>query len=91
MDSESRLQRRCKKRAVGFCIGSKGYIGTGVSGGYPDYLYYNDFWNMILLLTVGPRKADFDGDGELMRSGLQSATKVMSGQAWMEWSIFLLQ
>src|SRR5450755_862936 len=30
--------------AVGFTIAGKGYVGTGQSGAFPDYTYYEDFW-----------------------------------------------
>jgi len=43
--------------AVGFSIGSKGYIGTGKDGS----LYYNDFWEYIPTANTWTQKADFGG------------------------------
>jgi hypothetical protein len=44
--------------AVGFSIGTKGYIGTG--GKYPDPPY-SDFWEYDPATDVWTQKADFAG------------------------------
>jgi N-acetylneuraminic acid mutarotase len=49
-----------RERAVGFSIGAKGYIGTGMPGlnGQPGNI---DFWEYDTTTNVWTRKADFGG------------------------------
>lgn len=44
--------------AVGFSIGDKGYIGTGLSG---NNVYYKDFWEFDPMTNAWSQKADFGG------------------------------
>ncbi len=43
--------------AVGFSIGDKGYVGTGIN----DFSLYKDFWEYDPILIVWTQKADFGG------------------------------
>src|SRR5207247_1299517 len=45
-------------RATGFCIGNKGYIGTGVDDGSSDV---KDFWEYDPATNTWTQKADFGG------------------------------
>ncbi len=44
--------------AVGFCIGPKGYLGTGSDS---SFFYYNDFWEYDPIVNTWTQKADFGG------------------------------
>ena len=46
--------------AVGFSIGTKGYIGTGRAG-YPDYAHLKDFWEYDPSSNTWKQIADFGG------------------------------
>ena len=47
--------------AVGFSIGSKGYIGTGAIDGAATNTYYKEFWEWDQPTNTWTRKADFAG------------------------------
>ena len=47
--------------AVGFSIGTKGYIGTGHSGTSPNYTFYKDFWEWDQSTNAWTQKANFGG------------------------------
>ncbi|MFH1319609.1 MAG: hypothetical protein ABII90_03020 [Bacteroidota bacterium] len=47
--------------SVGFSIGTKGYIGTGISAGP---VYYKDFWGYDPVTDIWTQKADFGGVGD---------------------------
>lgn len=51
-----------RQGAVGFSIGTKGYIGTGVSGGSASKVFYKDFWEWDQSTNVWTQKADFGGN-----------------------------
>lgn len=60
---------------VGFSIGNKGYIGTGI--GYSSGLvYYEDFWEFDPELSTWTQKADLGGNGVNMNLGLQRVNAV---------------
>ena len=61
--------------AVGFSIGSKGFIGTGV-----DFFgnYYNDFWEYNPATNTWTQKANFGGISRMMLLVLASVVKVIS-------------
>ncbi len=61
-----------RQAAVGFSIGNKGYIGTGVSGG-PTY--YKDFWEWDPATNVWTQKADFGGTARQDAVGMSIGTK----------------
>jgi hypothetical protein len=54
-------------RAVGFSIGTKGYIGTG--------LYYRDFWEWDQATNLWTQKADFGGTGKDWATGFSIGNK----------------
>jgi N-acetylneuraminic acid mutarotase len=49
-----------RANAVGFCIGSKGYIGTGYNANTSPY-YYSDFWEYDPGSNTWTQKANFAG------------------------------
>lgn len=60
---------------VGFSIGNKGYVGTGI--GYSSGLvYYEDFWEFDPALSTWTQKADLGGNGINMNLGLQRVNAV---------------
>ena len=60
--------------AVGFSIGSKGYIGIGRNSVIP-YVYYNDFWEYDPTDDTWIRKADFPGGERFTATGFSIGTK----------------
>jgi hypothetical protein len=62
-----------RQAAVGFSIGSKGYLGTG----YDTYTntYYKDFWEYDPQLNAWTQKADFGGTGRVGAVGLSIGSK----------------
>jgi hypothetical protein len=44
---------------VGFSIGNKGYLGTGLDHDYPSYK--KDFWEYDPVANAWTQKADFGG------------------------------
>ena len=67
-----------RKEAVGFAIGTKGYIGTGVGGTIATPIYYSDFWEYIPATTGGgtwTQMADF-GATDDETAGLKRASAV---------------
>ncbi len=57
--------------AVGFSIGSKGYVGTGRNG----YIYLNDFWEYDPVVNAWAQKADFAGTKRDGAVGFSIGTK----------------
>jgi len=58
--------------AVGFSIGTKGYIGTGTNGAST---YYKDFWEWDQATDVWTQKADFGGAARSDAVGFSIDTK----------------
>ena len=58
--------------AVGFSIGSKGYIGTGTDGGFPNK---KDFWEYNPTLDAWTQKANFGGGVRRDAVGFSIGTK----------------
>ncbi|HKR06231.1 MAG TPA: kelch repeat-containing protein [Bacteroidia bacterium] len=56
--------------AVGFSIGTKGYVGTGMDGNYK-----NDFWEYDPVLNVWTQKSDFGGIGTYFATGFSIGNK----------------
>ena len=69
--------------AVGFSIGSKGYIGTGYNGSL-----YKDFWEYDPATNAWTQKADFGGTARCMQSDFPSAAKGISEPATMVLLLF---
>lgn len=59
-----------RSRAVGFSIGSKGYLGTGFNGGF-----LNDFWEYDPALDSWTQKADFGGSARYNAVGFSIKDK----------------
>ena len=59
--------------AVGFSIGSKGYLGTGWQ--YNFGIYYNDFWEWDQASNVWTQKANFPGTARGDGSGFSIGAK----------------
>lgn len=60
-----------RKNAIGFSIGSKGYIGTGISSS--DYSY-SDFWEYNPSTNSWTQKADFGGGARNSAVGFSIGT-----------------
>jgi N-acetylneuraminic acid mutarotase len=59
--------------AVGFSIGSKGYIGTGYNNN--NLKYYNDFWEYDPATNSWTQKADFGGKARRQAVGFSIGSK----------------
>src|SRR2546423_8607295 len=59
--------------AVGFSIGSKGYIGTGEN--YIDPYGKNDFWEYDPVVNTWLQKADFGGAARYLAVGFSIGNK----------------
>ena len=57
--------------AVGFSIGSKGYIGTGVDG----HTFYKDFWEYDPVANLWAQKADFGGAARCLSTSFSIGSK----------------
>jgi hypothetical protein len=70
--------------ATGFSIGIKGYIGTGFfwDSGFPDLVYYNDFWEYDQETDTWTRKADFGGVARSGAVGFSIGNKGYLGMGW---------
>ncbi|TAL60826.1 MAG: T9SS type A sorting domain-containing protein [Bacteroidetes bacterium] len=64
--------------AVGFSIGSKGYIGTGQGGGG----YYKDFWEWDQATDVWTQQANFGGGGRFGATGFSIGKKGYIGTGY---------
>ncbi len=60
--------------AVGFSIGNKGYIGTGISYDSPSNIY-KDFWEWDQTTNVWTQKADFAGTSRFAAVGFSIMNK----------------
>ena len=60
--------------AVGFSIGSKGYIGTGYTYN-PTSIYFKDFWEYDPGTNLWTQKADFGGTGTYAAVGFSIGSK----------------
>jgi hypothetical protein len=69
--------------AVGFSIGSKGYIGTGYSE-YSDYSNKKDFWEYDPITNVWKQKADFGGTARSLAVGFSIGSKGFIGTGFDE-------
>src|SRR5436190_3572863 len=58
--------------AVGFSIGSKGYIGTGADSGF---VFQKDFWEYDPATHAWTQKADFGGEGRWRAVGFSIGSK----------------
>jgi hypothetical protein len=65
------FREAARASAVGFSIGTKGYIGTGWDG----KLYYKDFWEYDPATNIWTQKADFGGVARASAVGFSVGTK----------------
>ena len=65
-----------RKEAVGFAIGTKGYIGTGVGGTIATPAYYSDFWEYDSAANTWTQKADFGVNDSPVTPALVRASAV---------------
>ena len=72
LDPESNCRGIARQYAVGFSIGSKGYIGTGVD---INNNYYNDFWEYDPSTDAWTQKANFGGISRHSAVGFSIGTK----------------
>jgi N-acetylneuraminic acid mutarotase len=61
--------------AVGFSIGTKGYIGTGFWFNGTTGSYYKDFWEWDQVTNVWTKKADFPGNAQTQAVGFSIGNK----------------
>jgi hypothetical protein len=66
-----------RNSAVGFSIGSKGYIGTGYDGSYSK-----DFWEYNPALNTWTQKADFGGSARKSAVGFSIGSKGYIGTGY---------
>src|SRR5439155_1183684 len=60
-----------RENAVGFSIGSKGYVGTGYNFGG----VYKDFWEYDPISNIWTRRADFGGTARYVAVGFSIGSK----------------
>lgn len=60
--------------AVGFSIGTMGYIGMGASGNFPNFIYYNDFWEWDQANNSWTQKANLPAIGRAGAVGFSTGT-----------------
>jgi N-acetylneuraminic acid mutarotase len=72
--------------AVGFSIGQKGYVGTGMgchpSRGCTEQIFYNDFWEYDPFNDTWTQKATFPGKERAGAIGFSIGTKGYVGLGW---------
>ena len=68
-----------RERAVGFSIGSRGYIGTGYDG---SYTLTKDFWEYDPALNTWTQKADFGGTAREFAVGFSIGSKGYIGTGY---------
>jgi hypothetical protein len=73
-----------RENAVGFSIGSKGYVGTGrdVSFTGGELHYYHDFWEWDQATNVWTKKADFEGNTRASAVGFSIGSKGYIGTGY---------
>jgi len=64
-----------RAKAVGFSIGTKGYIGIGGKWGLTSDPYYRDFWEWDQETNVWTKKADFPGNTLIAAVGFSIGNK----------------
>ena len=70
------FQAHSRSYAVGFSIGIKGYIGTGVHvDDFENYSFCQDFWEWDQSTNLWTRKADIGGLGRYAAVGFSIGTK----------------
>ncbi len=68
--------------AVGFSIGTKGYIGIGGKSGFNSDPYYKDFWEWDQATNIWTQKADFPGNARVAAVGFSIGNKGYIGTGY---------
>src|SRR5439155_18641436 len=68
--------------AAGFSIGTKGYIGTGITHNGYNYYYHNDFWEWDQATNVWTQKAAFTGTQRYGATGFSIGQKGYITTGW---------
>jgi N-acetylneuraminic acid mutarotase len=68
--------------AVGFSIGTKGYIGIGGKSGFISDPYYKDFWEWDQETNIWTQKADFPGNTRAAAVGFSIGNKGYIGTGY---------
>jgi hypothetical protein len=66
---------QARSEAVGFSIGTKGYIGLGRNVGITSVLYNKDFWEWDQVTNIWTRKADYPGNARIGTVGFSIGNK----------------
>ncbi len=69
--------------AIGFSIGQKGYLGSGITHVGSNYTYYQDFWEYDPLSNAWTQVASLPGAGRSSASGFAIGSK---GYVTIGWS-----
>src|SRR2546423_5277810 len=69
------LPGAARANAVGFSIGSKGYVGTGSAYGPTGPVSYKDFWEYDPVGNTWSQKADFGGTARTDAVGFSIGSK----------------
>ena len=64
-----------RREAVGFSIGNKGYIGTGICISGMNVFYYKDFWEWDATTNVWTQRSDFGGGPRIAAIGFSIGAK----------------
>ena len=68
--------------AIGFSIGTKGYIGTGDYFNGSGWIFYNDFWEWDQSTNVWVSKTQFGGTARQTAVGFSIGSKGYIGTGW---------
>ena len=68
--------------AVGFSIGTKGYIGIGNKWGLATDPYYKDFWEWDQETNIWTQKTDFPGNARVAAAGFSIGNKGYIGTGY---------
>lgn len=71
-----------RSKAVGFSIGNKGYIGTGVDTNGTYGVYYRDFWEYDPISDTWAQKSDFGGIERINAVAFAISNKGYVGTGW---------
>ncbi len=71
--------------AVGFSIGTKGYIGIGHKWGLNSDPYYKDFWEWDQATNIWTQKANFPGNSRAGAVGFSIGNKGYIGTGQGDW------
>ncbi len=67
-----------REAAIGFAIGNKGYIGTGIN----NFTFFQDFWEYNQATNSWTQKANFVGGARSLAVGFSIGSKGYLGTGW---------